>query len=262
MKQTACTNKQGKISAITASDKHLAVKNVAQEIKTLIEKKQAEGKSVILGLATGSTPIPLYKELVRLHGDEVLSFKNVISFNLDEYYPIEKEHKESYHTFMKHNLFDHVDIPKENIHIPDGTLEKDDIAAFCANYEQAIKAAGGIDLQILGIGRNGHIGFNEPGSSKDSLTRLVTLDGKTKQDAAAAFMGEANVPLQAITMGVGTILKARRIIIMAWGEKKASAVQESIEGEVNEDIPATFLQQHSNVQFVLDAAASTELTSA
>lgn len=260
MKKNHCSDQLEKIPTAIFSDNSLAAKKLAQDVKMLIQQKQTEGKNVVLGLATGSTPLPFYNELVKLHRDDGLSFKNVISFNLDEYYPIEKHHKESYHTFMHNHLFSHVDMLKENIHIPDGAIAKDNVHEFCARYEDAIEMAGGIDLQVLGIGRNGHIGFNEPGSSKDSKTRLVTLDSKTRQDAAEAFMGEQNVPLKAITMGVGTILKARAIIIMAWGVKKAPIVQKALEEGVDENIPATFLQQHSNVQFFLDKSASSELT--
>lgn len=233
---------------------------VAAEIAELIRKRQEEGKNAVLGLATGSTPVKVYDELIRLHRQEGLSFRNVITFNLDEYYPMEPDALQSYVRFMKEHLFNHIDIPEENIHIPSGTIPKEEIAAWCEQYEEKIRAAGGIDIQLLGIGRTGHIGFNEPGSRPDSRTRLITLDGVTRKDAASNFFGEEYVPRNAITMGVATILEARRILLMAWGEGKASIIRESVEGEVRESIPATYLQNHDNTLFVLDAAAATELT--
>ncbi len=233
---------------------------VAAEIAELIRKRQEEGKNAVLGLATGSTPVKVYDELIRLHRQEGLSFRNVITFNLDEYYPMEPDALQSYVRFMKEHLFNHIDIPEENIHIPSGTIPKEEIAAWCEQYEEKIRTAGGIDIQLLGIGRTGHIGFNEPGSRPDSRTRLITLDGVTRKDAASNFFGEEYVPRNAITMGVATILEARRILLMAWGEGKASIIRESVEGEVRESIPATYLQNHDNTLFVLDAAAATELT--
>ena len=196
----------------------------------MIRDKASEGNNCVLGLATGSTPTTLYKELVRIHVEEGLSFKNVISFNLDEYFPMEPDSIHSYIRFMNEHLFDHIDIKNENIHIPDGTLKTDEIHRFCEKYELEIESAGGIDLQILGIGRTGHIGFNEPGSSKTSPTRLITLDYITRQDAANDFFGEDFVPAKAITMGVGTIMKSKRIILLAWGEGKAPIIQSTVEG--------------------------------
>ncbi len=188
---------------------------VAKKIADLIRAKDANGEKTVLGLATGASPVGVYNELVRLHREEGLSFKNVITFNLDEYYPMKPNVPQSYVAFMNHNLFDHIDINRANIHIPDGTLSKEDIAAFCLNYEKQIEDVGGLDLQILGIGRTGHIGFNEPGSAPNSGTRLVTLDDITRADAARDFGGKGNVPTKAITMGIGTIFKAREIILMA-----------------------------------------------
>jgi glucosamine-6-phosphate deaminase len=233
---------------------------VANEIATLIQSKANEGKNCVLGLATGSTPTRLYAELVNMYQSGKLSFENVITFNLDEYYPIEPKSLQSYIRFMNEHLFDHVNIKKENIHIPDGTLKKEFITEFCYEYDQKISAFGGIDLQILGIGRTGHIGFNEPGSSFDSKTRLITLDQVTRKDAASDFFSEENVPSKAITMGVGTILNAKRIILMAWGEGKAKIIQKAVEGEVTDQIPSSVLQKHPNTLVVLDAASASELT--
>lgn len=233
---------------------------VANRIATLIRAKDAKGEKTVLGLATGVTPIGVYNELVRQHRGEGLSFKNVITFNLDEYYPMQPTAIQSYVAFMNQNLFDHVDIDRANIHIPDGTLAQDDIAAFCINYEKQIEELGGLDLQILGIGRTGHIGFNEPGSAPNSGTRLVTLDDLTRTDASRDFGGKANVPTKAITMGIGTIFKAREIILMAWSAKKAPIIKKAVEGELSGEVPATYLQLSDNVEFILDADAASELT--
>jgi glucosamine-6-phosphate deaminase len=233
---------------------------VAKEIADLIRTKQAAGLPCVLGLATGSTPRSLYAELVRLHKQEGLSFKNVITFNLDEYYPIENDALQSYNRFMHMHLFDHIDIDPANIHIPNGEIPKEKIKAHCLEYEQKIEDAGGIDLQILGIGNNGHIGFNEPGSSIYSRTRLVTLDNSTRIANAHEFANISEVPRVAITMGISTILKAKRIILMAWGPAKAAVVQKSAEENITEQIPASLLQQHNDSLFVLDEVAAAELT--
>ncbi|MDF1755657.1 MAG: glucosamine-6-phosphate deaminase [Verrucomicrobiales bacterium] len=236
-----------------------ACRQLAREVAELIESRQKSKENVVLGLATGSTPVPFYRELVRLH-KKGLSFKNVITFNLDEYYGLTRDHPESYYRFMHDQLFDHIDIPAENIHIPDGTIPLDEVYDYCHGYEREIVEAGGLDLQILGIGRTGHIGFNEPGSAINSPTRMITLDRVTRADAAADFLGIANVPRSAITMGVGTIMKARRIVLMAWGGNKASIVREAVEGDVTDQISASFLQEHENAIFLIDAAASGRLT--
>ncbi|MGB5378296.1 glucosamine-6-phosphate deaminase [Muriicola sp.] len=233
---------------------------VANEIADLIRQRQKLGKKAVLGLATGSTPTKVYEILVKFHKEQGLSFKNVISFNLDEYFPMEKDSIHSYVRFMREHLFDHIDIKKENIHIPDGTMEKEDVRDFCMAYEEKIKKSGGIDIQVLGIGRTGHIGFNEPGSSIISKTRMVRLDRVTRLDAASDFFGLENVPSRAITMGVGTILSAKRIILMAWGEGKAGIINQAVEGPVRESVPATFLQNHPNCDFILDEAAASDLT--
>lgn len=241
-------------------DSVTASKAVAQEIADVIRDRAKQGKTIVLGLATGSTPTRVYDELVRMHKHEGLSFTNVITFNLDEYYPMPPDSQQSYVRFMKEHLFDYIDIKPENIHIPDGTILKDGVVAYCREYEQAIRAAGGIDIQVLGIGRTGHIGFNEPGSRKDSVTRLITLDRMTRIDAASDFYSEHYVPRNAITMGVGTIMNARRVILMAWGEGKAKVMRRTVEGEVSDLVPASFLQEHPNVAFVLDTSAAAELT--
>lgn len=225
----------------------------------LIRDRTTAGRTTVLGLATGGTPIPLYQELIRLHREEGLSFANVVTFNLDEYLGLPKEHPESYWSFMHHNLFNHIDLPPQNIHLPDGMVEQSEIPAHCAAYEAAIRNAGGIDFQILGIGRTGHIGFNEPGSPKESRTRRIHLDPVTRHDAAPAFGGLENVPTHAITMGCGTILEARKIALMAWGSKKADIVREAISGPITDQVSASFLQQHPDATFYLDKEAASAL---
>ncbi|WP_295767476.1 glucosamine-6-phosphate deaminase [uncultured Mucilaginibacter sp.] len=233
---------------------------VAQKIATLIKAKQQASEKAVLGLATGATPVGVYRELVRMHREEGLSFYNVVTFNLDEYYPMQPHAEQSYVTFMYENLFSHIDIDKANIHIPDGTLAVEEVAAFCLNYEKKIEEFGGLDLQVLGIGRTGHIGFNEPGSAPNSGTRLVTLDNLTRSDASRDFGGKENVPTKAITMGIGTIFKAREIILMAWSRKKAPIIKKAVEGEISGEVPATYLQLSDHVEFVLDEDAASELT--
>ena len=232
---------------------------VAREIANLIRHKQALNETCVLGLATGSSPISMYAELVRMHQEEGLSFKNVISFNLDEYYPIEQDAFQSYWSFMHRHLFSHVDILPENINLPAGSGSKEDVKHFCQEYENKIEAAGGIDLQILGIGGNGHIGFNEPGSSIFSKTRMVNLENSTRLANSYEFQNISKVPRRAVTMGISTILKSRRILLMAWGSK-ANIVAKSVEGNVTEQIPASILQQHNDCTFVIDELASSELT--
>lgn len=249
-----------KLPVTIYADKLTAAKTVASRIAALIKSKAAKGEKTVLGLATGATPIEVYAELVRLHKEEGLSFASVITFNLDEYYPMEPEALQSYHTFMKTHLFDQVDFDPANVHIPTGTLPQEEIAAFCLDYEQKISALGGLDMQILGIGRTGHIGFNEPGSAPNSGTRLVSLDELTRSDAAHDFGGKSKVPVKAVTMGIGTIFKARQIILMAWGAKKAEIIQKAIEGEITGDVPATYLQLSDHVEIVLDTAAAADLT--
>lgn len=233
---------------------------VAQQIATLIKQKEKEGKKCVIGLATGSTPKTLYAHLVRMHKEEGLSFKNVITFNLDQYYPMEKDALQSYHYFMRKNLFEQTDIDPNNYHLPDGMIAKDKVKAHCQNYEQNIEDAGGLDLQILGIGSNGHIGFNEPGSGIYTKTRLITLDNSTRIANAYEFGNMSQVPRMAITMGIQTILKSKKIILMAWGENKAPVLQKAVEKDDTEDIPASLLQNHDDCTFVVDDAAAAELT--
>jgi len=237
-----------------------ACRRLAAEIAELIRSRAAAGRPVVLGLATGSTPVRLYRQLIELHRHAGLSFRGVITFNLDEYHGLPPTHPESYRRFMQEQLFDHIDILPENTHVPDGCTARAAVYEACARYEQAIRDAGGIDLQVLGIGRTGHIGFNEPGSSRDSRTRLVTLDRITRRDAARDFLGEANVPRHAITMGVGTILEARRIVLLAWGEAKSAVVARAIEGAPTDSLPASLLQDHPAVSFQVDAGAAGRLT--
>lgn len=238
----------------------VASKAVAAEIAQFIRGKQMVNEPCVLGLATGSTPKGVYKELVRMHKEEGLSFKNVITFNLDEYYPMDPESLHSYVRFMKEHLFNHVDILKHNCNIPDGAIPTEKIAEFCQQYERKIEIAGGIDIQILGIGHTGHIGFNEPGSRIDSKTRLIALDHSTRAAASGEFQGLQNTPRKAITLGVSAIMSAKRVILMAWGEGKAPVVKTAVEGPVSERVPASFLQSHSNASFVLDEAAASQLT--
>ncbi|GGF29244.1 glucosamine-6-phosphate deaminase [Flavobacterium limi] len=233
---------------------------VAQEIANIIQRKEELNEPCVLGLATGSSPVKVYEELVRLHKEEGLSFANVVTFNLDEYYPMDKDNIQSYWYFMHEHLFDHVDIQPENINIPDGNISNEDLHQYCIDYEMKIKSYGGLDFQLLGIGRTGHIGFNEPGSHVNSGTRSITLDHLTRIDAASSFLGIDNVPRKAITMGIGTVKTAKRIVLLGWGISKAEIIKKTIEGEISPRVPATYLQQHSNTTFVLDTEASSELT--
>jgi len=235
-------------------------KYVASIIAQLIRSKQAKNETCVLGLATGSTPKTLYAELVNMHQNEGLSFKNVVTFNLDEYYPIEKDAMQSYNNYMHRLLFNHIDIDPKNIHIPNGSLPKEEIKEHCASYEKEIEEVGGIDMQILGIGSNGHIGFNEPGSSIYSKTRLINLENSTRLANAYEFSNISDVPRLAITMGISTILKAKKVILLAWGPSKAVVVKKAAEKNMTEHVPASLLQQHNDCQFVLDEAAAAELT--
>ena len=237
-----------------------AAQALAQQIATLIRTRAGEGRSCVLGLATGSTPVGVYNELVRMHREEGLSFVNVVTFNLDEYFPMQPFELQSYARFMREYLFDHVDIPPENVNIPDGSLDRESVHDWCRAYEEKILSAGGIDLQVLGIGRTSHIGFNEPGSSRMSRTRLITLDQFTRVDAASDFFGEENVPRHAMTMGIGTILEARQIVLLAFGEHKARVIARAVEGEMSPAVAASFLQEHRNAQIYLDHAAGADLT--
>ncbi len=232
---------------------------VAAEIADLILEKQKKGEIFVLGLPTGSTQIGIYAELVRLHEEEGLSFKNVITFNIDEYYPISPHSFQSYHQYMRTHLFNHIDILPENIHIPDGTIILETVHDYCREYEKKIEAAGGIDLMLLGIGRTGHIGFNEPGSGRNTRTRIITLDTVTRQEDANQFQGIINVPRRAITIGIDTILSARKIILTAFGEYKALVIQKAVEEDPDSLVPASFIQWHSNAKFIVDSSASAQL---
>lgn len=249
-----------KIPVKIFEDPRQGARYVAREVSDMIRSKNAEGKYCVIGLATGSTPKSLYDELVRMHREEGLSFKKVITFNLDQYFPMERDALQSYHYFMRKNLFEQTDILAENYFVPDGMVDKADVKAHAREYEQKIADAGGIDIQILGIGRNGHIGFNEPGSSIYSKTRLVTLDYSTRLANASNFANMSNVPRMAITMGIQTIMQSRKIVLMAWGNEKAAIIKTSVEGDMTEDVPASLLQQHENAEFVVDQSAASELT--
>lgn len=233
---------------------------VAGRIAALLRERAKNGRAAVLGLATGATPVGVYRELIRLHRDEGLDFSNAIAFNLDEYFPMRPGSLHSYHRYMREHLFDHVNIAPEQCHIPRGDVPEAEVEAHCVEYERRIRRAGGIDFQILGIGRSGHIGFNEPGSERDSRTRRLYLDTVTRSDAASDFFGEENVPPQAITMGVATILEAREVVLLATGEHKAGIVRRAVEGEVHADVAATFLQQHAAATVYLDPAAASDLT--
>lgn len=233
---------------------------VANIIAALIEEKNEKGEKCVIGLATGSTPKTLYAELVRMHKQQGLSFKNVITFNLDQYYPMEADALQSYHYFMRKYLFEQTDIDPKNYFLPDGMLPKEKIREHALDYEKKIEDVGGLDLQILGIGTNGHIGFNEPGSAIYSKTRLITLDNSTRLANAQEFGNVSYVPRMAITMGISTILKSKQIILMAWGQTKAAVIQKAVEGDDTEEVPASLLQNHDKCTFVLDEAAASELT--
>ncbi len=253
-------NRFERVPVLIFDDPDEMSRQIARRIANLIQEKQATGEHAVLGLPTGSTPIGVYRELVRMHREEGLDFSNVITFNLDEYYPMDPNSLQSYHRFMWEHLFAHVNIPPENVHIPDGTIPREEIERYCLEYEHQIEKAGGLDLTLLGIGRSGHIGFNEPGSGPETRTRLVVLDEITRKDAASDFFGEENVPREAITMGVGTILESREIILMATGEHKAPIVRRAVEEPPNREVVATYLQLHPHAYFYLDRAAASELT--
>lgn len=250
-------NTHSKVNNLTlCSDAEQASIYAARQIAELIREQQKKGKPAVLGLATGNTPKQVYQELIRLHQNESLSFHNVISFNLDEYYPIRPEDNQSYTYFMRINLFSHIDIKPHNIHIPHTDCLPDRIQHYCADYEEKIASFGGLDLQLLGIGRNGHIGFNEPGSSFDSTTRLVTLDSLTRKDAEANFGTIENVPHQAISIGIQTIIQARKILLLALGKEKSEIISKALNGEISTQVPASLLQTIPQVEYILDRDAA------
>jgi len=249
-----------RIPTVVAEDYDAIARHIAARMAEIIRDRNAAGTSAVLGLATGSTPIGIYRELIRFHREGGLDLSRVVTFNLDEYYPMARDSLHGYHRFMRENFFEQVNVDARNVHIPRGDLPRHELEAHCRDYERAILAAGGIDFQILGIGQTGHIGFNEPGSSAGSRTRLVVLDSITRRAAAADFFGTENVPVEAITMGVGTILEAREIVLVATGEHKAAIVKRAVEGEVDHSVAATYLQRHANATVYLDAAAAAELT--
>jgi glucosamine-6-phosphate deaminase len=233
---------------------------VAGQIATIIRERSAAGQRAVLGLPTGSTPVGVYRELIRMHREEGLDFSKVVTFNLDEYYGLAPDQLQSYHRWMHDHFFRHVNVSAENIHIPDGLTPASDVEDYCRRYEDAIERAGGIDVQLLGVGRNGHIGFNEPFSPRNGRTRLVTLDVVTRRDSASDFFSEDAVPAQAITMGISTILSARKVILVALGEHKAKIIRELAEGPVTERLPASYLQEHSDAVVLVDTAAGGQLT--
>jgi len=241
----------------TAAD---LARHVANSIAHLIRERNAVGQKAVLGLPTGSTPVGVYRELIRLHREEGLDFSGVVTFNLDEYYGLDPNQLQSYHRWMREHLFDHVNIAPENIHIPDGTVPLEAVDEHCRRYEEAIRRAGGIDIQLLGIGRNGHVGFNEPFSVRHGRTRLATLDPVTRRDASSDFFTEEAVPMMALTMGLGTILDARKIILIALGEHKAKIIHETVEGPLTDRVPASLLRDHPDATVLVDGAASSKLT--
>jgi glucosamine-6-phosphate deaminase len=246
-------------SYVFDSHEHLA-RHVAGLIAGIIRERASHGQKAVLGLPTGSTPVGIYRELGRLHAEEGLDFSNVVTFNLDEYLGLGQDRLQSYRRWMHEHLFKFVNVPPENIFIPDGLTPQDKLDEHCRWYEEKIRQAGGIDLQLLGIGRNGHIGFNEPFSAKGSRTRVCTLDPLTRRDAASDFFSEENVPTQAITMGLGTIFDARKILLIAQGEHKAGVIREAAEGPATPRVPATYLREHGDATLLLDSAAASKLT--
>ena len=231
---------------------------LGREAARVVANAVRRNPALRLGLATGSTMLAMYQELVRLHRRERLDFSKVITFNLDEYLGLSSNHPQSFHHYMRENFFAHVNVDPENIHIPDGAI-KGNYQQYCASYEEAIRNAGGIDLQILGIGRNGHIGFNEPTSSLGSRTRLKVLSKETIQDNRKFFASQDEIPQCAITMGIGTILESKRILLLASGSPKAAAIAKAIEGPLTASVTASALQLHSDVTFIIDREAGAEL---
>lgn len=246
------------IATFVAEARERAERAVANEIAQLVHAKP----NAVLGLPTGNTPVGVYRELARMHREEGVDLSRTVTFNLDEYVGLGADHPASFARAMRALLFDAVNVSNSHAHIPDGSVVAERLDDHCRAYERAIRAAGGIDLLLLGIGRNGHIAFNEPGSTRDSRTRIVELHATTRADAAAAFGGLEHVPERAITMGVATILEARRICVLAFGSAKAACVRDMLHGAVGPGNPATFLRGHSNARLWLDAAAARGLDGA
>jgi glucosamine-6-phosphate deaminase len=236
-------------NAITASS--LAAKRIARVVR--------EKPNSVLGLATGSTPLALYAELIRMHRSEGLDFSGVTTFNLDEYLGLAPDHPASYHHFMWENLFSHINIDPARVHIPLGQIDGHAVDAYCSEYESCIAEAGGIDVQVLGIGSDGHIGFNEPGSSLSSRTRIKTLTRRTRADNARYFSSEADVPHHVITMGIGTIMNSASVLLLAFGQGKSDAVAGAVEGPVTASNPASVLQMHPVTKVYLDEPAASKL---
>ena len=242
------------------SDSELASQAVAREVAAIIREKQLKNEPCLIGLAAGSTMVALYNELVRMHREDDLSFKNVITFNIDEFYPMEPDSIQSYARFIREHLLDMVDIEPSNIHYPDATLPKEKVNEFCARYEAEMDKHGGLDIILNGVSSRGHLGFNEPGSPVDSKTRLVTLDRATIVAAASDFYGEKNVPRKGITMGIETMCKAKKVYLMAWGEGKADIIKKIVEGPQTDQVPASIYQTHPGATVILDEASADELT--
>ena len=234
-------------------------RRVAQIIVSVIRERNALGQKAVLGLPVGSTPVGVYRELIRMHKEEGVDFSQVITFNIDEYYGLRHDQPQSYHHWMQQHLFKHINIPAENIHIPDGMLPVEEMEGFCRRYEAEIEAAGGIDIMLLGIGGNGHIGFNEPFSVRNSRMRLCMLDPVTRVDAASSFYGEEFVPTHAITLGLASILESRKILLLALGEHKARVIRDTCEGPVTDRVPASYLQEHDDACVLVDVAAGKDL---
>lgn len=232
---------------------------LSREAARIVATAVRQNPSLVLGLATGTSTLGMYQELVRMQKEESLDFSKVVTFNLDEYIGLPPEHPESFHYFMRENFFAHVNVAPKNVHIPSG-IERGDYDQYCVAYEESIRRAGGIDLQILGIGRNGHIGFNEPTSSLGSRTRLKVLSAETLEDNRRFFASSNGMPQCAVTMGIGTILEARRIVLLATGASKAKAVARAIEGPITAAVTASALQLHPDVTFLVDEEAAAELS--
>ncbi|MCC8145150.1 MAG: PIG-L family deacetylase [Bacteroidales bacterium] len=242
------------------SDADIASELIAKQVANLIREKEKAGEMCVLGLVAGSSAVGVYECLTALHKNGELSFKNVIVFNVNEYYPIEKDSYQSHYRFLYEYLFDEVDILPENIHLIPGDLDRNQISEFSEQYEKLITEVGRIDLLLLGLDGRGQLGSNEPGSMFSSRTRLITMDYSTRMGAASTFFGEENVPDHSITIGLGTIMDAKRVILMAWGEGKAKTIRKIVECDVTEMVPASLLQNHPNASFIFDTASAAELT--